>query len=1506
MINAQNGLKLVLAGILFLAIGLRIYGIDWDEGYGYTPHPDERAILMKVGELQFPPLVDWHLLGSAENSPWNPRWFAYGSFPLYLLKFIQYGYDWLPMADIHDLRVAGRSISALADVVTVAIVYLIGRSAYGRREGLIAAFMASVAVVHIQLSHFYAVDTLLSLFTVLSLFFMYLFARGGRYRYSILAGVFIGLGLATKVSQAPILFAYAIAHILFVVNGVGTGKPHISALERTRISLCGIGGGVVAVLVVLLTLQPYMFLDWSHFYSDVVEQSEMVRRIRDYPYTRQYIDTPAYWYQVRQLTTWGLGWPLGIVAWAGLIYSALRATPTRFGIAYLAFGWAVPMLLLFFSTSILIVLCSALIGFISTVAMIPLKRREARPDLLLLAWVLPYLLIIGALEVKFLRYLIPVTPILFIFGARLVVEVWEKLSNNWPKTRPAAIAVGLLGLVLTGLYAVAYAGLYSEPHTAVRTSNWLKTNSLEGAVILKEHWEEAIPGINGMQELPLYEDDTVSKVHRISEMLAEGDYMVLYSNRLYGTIPRLEERYPVSREYYRALFGGEIGYELVNVETAYPAIAGISIVHETFGRPSLPVPANMSSFEPKTKINLGFADESFTVYDHPTTMVFKNVAKLDAKAIQTTLHMMAGNNAAFATQATKQTQNLLLSPRESEAQRKGGTWTEIVRTESWNSKNPVLSWLIVLEMLALIVWPLTFFLFRRLPDRGHLFAKLAGLLSVGLITWLLTSLGWMTFSSRTVALAVLVVAMPSLAIFIKHRAEITGFIRSQWRVLAIGEAVFLAAFFALIAVRIVNPDLWHPHLGGEKPMDFAYLNAVLKSSYMPPYDPWFAGGYMNYYYFGHFLTAMLIHATGIEPGIAYNIAVPMFFALTASAAFCLVYNLAETTRLRVRSTATIGKENNNNRTVMGFPWPSIGAGLCGLAFVAVLGNLDGAIQVSQGIWGTTISQIPAEPFDYWRSTRMMPPGNEITEFPFFTFLFADLHAHLMSLPFTLLAMGMALVIVLDGSGREPEEMSHWGLGALCSLIAAGIVVGALRVINAWDYPTYLLILTASILLSAYFANGGWSLAVLIESCLKVLLVFLVGHVVFLPYHLSYETFFSSVEATTNTTVLGQFLIISGLFVFIIGSFILREAEPWLLKIWRILKLQAYRLSVTTQINSNGDREVPENSNLARARHIVLITVALVGGILAYFTVMPWTGSTIPFISIMVLFVIAGTIRAMRFLRADAPQVAIILVFVGVSLSLVIGLDLYRIEGDIDRMNSVFKFYLQIWVMFGVSASYLLWRMWDRKSVPIMHMNNRKKIWIGSLSVLIISASVYPVLGTQARASTRFDPLPGTLDGTAFMRSAVYRDINGPINLETDYDGIRWLKINIKGSPVILEGVTPQYRWGSRISVYTGLPTVVDWKWHQEQQRWGYRSDVLKRHSDVDIIYSTSDSEKALGLMYKYGVEYVYVGQLERLYYPEKGIAKFDGALSDHLTPVFRSPNVIIYRLQPRATLQSTS
>ena len=148
-----------------------------------------------------------------------------------------------------------------------------------------------------------------------------------------------------------------------------------------------------------------------------------------------------------------------------------------------------------------------------------------------------------------------------------------------------------------------------------------------------------------------------------------------------------------------------------------------------------------------------------------------------------------------------------------------------------------------------------------------------------------------------------------------------------------------------------------------------------------------------------------------------------------------------------------------------------------------------------------------------------------------------------------------------------------------------------------------------------------------------------------------------------------------------------------------------------------------------------------------------------------------------------------------------------------------------------------------------------------------------------------------------MDEQMYNDQGGQIHLSSDRDGIRWLQNHVQGSPIVLEGVTPIYRWGGRVSIYTGLPTVVGWQWHQEQQRWGYRDEVGRRVADVLRIYNTTDVGEALSLMRRYGVEYVYVGELEQLYYQREGLAKFDEGLGGEIEQVYANEHVKIYHLQ---------
>lgn len=1499
-----------LTAVLVVALVLRLYGINWDEGYGYSPHPDERSILFRVEPLALPSIGNVGSLFDPDESPLHPGGFAYGSFPLYMLKVAQA----LVPGEVYDLKTIGRGVSALADVGVVFFTYLLGARLYGRRQGLFAAALAALAVIHIQLSHFLTFDIVLGLMTIAALYFMHRVAVEGRLRDSVIAGVIVGLGLASKVSVAPIYLALAMAHVLYVLPALGGGRDGSADVgRRMSEAFMGLLAAGCASLATFIVVQPYAIIDSGRFIADVTEQSEMVRRIRDYPYTRQYIDTTAYLYQARQLAAFGLGWPLGIVAWAGLLYASLRGMRFYYGLIYLAVGWLIPMGLLLVSTGIVFIAAASMIAFAALVATLGVRSKESRGTALLLSWVVPYLLATGAFQVKFTRYLIPVTPLLILFGAQMLFHLWDWAASHrrWLRHAVAAAMVGLVAV--TGLYALSYTSVYRAPHTAVRTSEWINRNAPDGAVILVEHWEEGIPRLERytVSQLPLYESDVPAKLDLLADDLAGADYVAFFSNRLYGTISRLPDRYPVTSAYYRTLFGGGIGYRLANAETAYPSIAGVTLVDDTYGRPGLPTPEG-SRAPPGLSIDLGYADESFSAYDHPKGLVFENVERLEADTIRQRILDAAGGDPfgsgggrAAAPGAPKRV-GLLLSEDDLRAQRAGGTWTDIVRPDGVGGSMPALAWLIVMQVMALAILPIALAVFRSLPDGGYLLAKPLGILAAALVAWMLASLQWMAFSFGAVLVGVGACVLASCVVLAFTWPSFWSFFRERWRTIAVSEVVFIIAFLAFVVIRMANPDLWHPWQGGEKPMDTAYLNAVLKSSFMPPYDPWYAGGYLNYYYWGQFIVASFIHATGIDTAIAVNLAVPMFFALTVGGAFSVVYNLAESARVKLpRSRSGPDPGDVSPKGVGGFAWSPVLAGVTAALFVTVIGNLDGAVQSLENLYSYLVNE-PLRGFDFWRSSRMMPPdppGNEITEFPFFTFLFADLHAHLMALPFTALVIGVGLAVVLRaraaarGGGRFAG--TGWGVIDIAQVAALGVTVGALRPLNTWDYPTYLLLSTGAVLLAGTLRTGGLNLVVMAEAAAKGVLIFVIGYAVFLPYHLNYETAFSSIESTTNQTVLWQFLLIAGLFVFIIGSFAVNESRDWLRDMGRTLWRPFSKLVEMPERTEESDAAISHRRRIAFARLALVVLGLCAIGFVAMLKPVEILGSTTPFVFGLLVLALATAARIVFSTRPDASETGFALLLALTAFCVIIGVEVYRVEGDIDRMNTVFKFYLQVWALLALASAYMLWRLWHGRGASLDALPRGKKVWLGVLAVLVVCVSVYPVLGTLDRQQVRFDTtIPLTLDGMAYMRDGqVYADPRGRVNLSEDYEAIRWIQQNVEGSPVMLEAVTPTYRWGGRVSIYTGLPNVAGWEWHQMQQRWNYRETVPERIAEVALIYNTTSSREALEVMREYGVEYVYLGKIERLYYDEAGLAKFDSGLDGALEQVYENRDVRIFRVR---------
>ncbi len=1384
--------------LLCVTLALRLYGIDWDQGALF--HPDERAILMKVEQLNVPAWPQLSDLLDAQTSPLNPRWFSYGSLPLYLLKTIQAVTGLFTEYHQFELPLLGRTVSAAFSTASVALLFWLGLTWLGPQVALLAALFATFAVIDIQLSHFFAVDTLLSFFCTAALLFLARVACWGQKRDSVYAGILVGCALATKASASVLGIPLIVAHGLYGVSQPGERFSLVQSLTdsdgRARSALrCLLWSSATAV-VTLLIVQPYMFIDFAKYWENVTWESQMVRRLVDVPYTRQYIDTPKYLYQMWQLGTYGLGPALGTLAWIGFAVAC----------------------------------CSQ-----------SLRRQKAH--LVILSWVVPYLLITGWFEVKFLRYMLPLVPFLLLYGAWLAVAGLDWLRGQRP--RWYAAGVFMLGLIttLTVHYALAYMAIYARPHPGQSAAVWLREHTHEGSVILKEHWEEGIPHLPGRQweELPLYEDDNEAKLTRIAEQLATGEYLVLYSNRLYATIPRLPERYPTSTRYYASLFDGSLGYELVHAETRIPQMLGIVYDEDTFGRSKIGEPIGYTPERGRfLTLNFGWADESFSVYDHPKTLIFKNTGHLSTQAIF-----------AKVWQPLSQPESrvgLLLSNSDLDIQRAGGTFTDIVTLPDALFGVSWLLWLGVVQLIGLAALPLNFLIFQPLAGRGYLLSKTLGILIVAYLTWLMASIGVMHFSRSSVVVAALFLGLLSLLSSWRMKSEVVDYLRQNCRLILLMEAIFVIAFLAFLLVRWANPDLWHPHRGGEKPMDFAYLNAVTRSAIMPPYDPWFAGGYLNYYYYGQFIVAVLIHLTGIPPAIAYNLALPLFFALTVGGVFTIVYALVAETQ------SVQGKA----RTVKG----PVMAGLVGVMFVAVAGNIDGLVQVVEGAQRVLFAHQPFGDFDYWRSSRMLVPGNEITEFPFFTFLFADLHAHLIAIPMALLALGLSLTLYVGIVHGQSCWQEPWS-----GVLALGLTIGALRITNTWDYPTQLAVASAAIIVSQVFIQGDswwWRLR---TALVMIGMVIAGSHFMYLPFHRHFELFYSGVQASHTQTPLWRYWVIHAPFLFLIVSYIVWQAKT----------------TLPLMLSQSG---APLKSVIRSA--VVLLVIAAGVAFYGY--------TTVAFVGVVLLALATTSVAGIFVHRAYQPFEVFVAGVVSMALAIGAGVDLLTVNGDIGRMNTVFKFYLQAWTLMGTASAYIVWRFATAGMFSLRGLSAGRSLWMSSLAVLCVGVLIYPVRGTQARLKDRFTASYSGLDGLAYMQDATYSEKSQAMILRHDLAAIQWLQQNIKGSPVIIEGLTDQYRWGNRVSINTGLPAVIGWDWHQRQQRVKYAAAVTTRRRDVDQMYSTPDPQTALHLLQKYAVSYVYVGALERIQYPSVGVTKFANMQSQGLMPVYTNDEVTIYQL----------
>lgn len=1579
----KYGVYVALALILLLGAAFRFTGINWDAEQHL--HPDERFLTMVSSAIQLPSSVGEYF--DTKNSPMNPYnkdfgSFVYGTAPLFIVRIAA---QLVNQTDYWNIYIVGRVLSALFDLFTCAMVFVIGRRLFSAGVGLFAAFLYACSALAIQQSHFFTVDAFGNVPIVLAFYFTIDIMEGKRGWVAYgLAGAALGLAVASRINFITFAAIIVVAALLRLVTMLGSVKRVTLASNPTRElamdagavvseqdsansnaasvsgntrtvrvgpilidietrpragadasvhaadetknfwdSLFYVGAGLViaavAAVIVFRVGQPYAFSGLFGFnqkwLDDMKFISELISGQIDYPPSHQWTGRAAYLFPLYNMFLFGLGVPFAFAAWAGFFVGIYEI----------------------------------------------LKYRKWN-HLLLVLWIGGFFLYLAQQFVLVIRYYLPLYPFFAIYAGFFLFWLWEQakqLRVPWrtvAKVGTAIVVAMVVGYAL--FWAAAFTSIYTRPVTRVAATNWILENLPRDAIIANEHWDDPLPlrvGYTGLKTssdglMQMYGEDGVEKRADIQKWLDEAEYIVLSSNRLYGSIPRLPLRYPLTTKYYEWLFDGELGFEKINEFTSYPQLFGIVLNDDT-------------------------SDEAFTVYDHPKVIIFAKSPNYSSEHVAELL-----NSVDMSEQEKLKPIDFIASKngfRMSDALRAanyaGGTWSQIFDPNSLVNQFPVVAWLVTIWAIGILAFPYSFVAFRKFADRGYAFTKMVGVLALAWLTWTLASYGALPFERTTMFLVLGALLVGALYVVWRKRDEMLTFLRARWKLL-VGIEVLYLAFFALdLWIRYNNPDLWHPWFGGEKPMDFAFLNAVIKTSYFPAYNPWFEGGFINYYYFGQVISATLVKLTGIVPEVAYNLLLPMFFAMTASGAFGVAFNL-------VRRTTDDGRRTTDNSTNSAIgDWRlairPILAGIFAAVLVVILGNLgqvgvlfkglnelgqqSGAEGISAFLTGLFAwlsgKEIPVPIGNwYWTATRIIP--ETINEIPFFTFVYADLHAHLMALPFTLVGLGLAAHAVFNRA-----NLKWYDLGI------AAMVLGALRAINTWDYPTYLALLGGAMVVGYFAANRNqntehsavdWSeliqrylwlivlvflqvaIAVipinaagfritfdmgiyalvlvfalvmgLIQNGLRLdpreigwrlgwrMIALIVLSVLFYwPYVANYGTAYTSVELWKNErTVITDYLVVHGIFLFLVATYL----------VILIANRAARTLDASHQESARAWLD-------GWAIYLLPALVVMEIGLL--------------FLGLQVFALVLPLVAAALWIllaRDTAPVHRFLSLVLVAALLLTVMVELVTLKGDIGRMNTVFKFYLQAWIFFAVASvaglAIVFNHLWFRDprvdeatgekvggDTPLLQ--TVKAAWWGIAALLIFAGLLYPAFASWAKMNDRFPlpnesalkELPPGLNGLDYMQSVEYQEGNSTMQLGQDYDAIQWLRENIVGSPVIVEANTGLYRWGNRVSINTGLPTIIGWDWHTKQQYSVLPGEIIdNRIRDVRTIYDTLDAEEALTLLRHYNTSLIYVGPLERAVYDGEGFAKFDEMASNGaLQKIYDANGVQIYALPQQTT-----
>ncbi len=745
-----------------------------------------------------------------------------------------------------------------------------------------------------------------------------------------------------------------------------------------------------------------------------------------------------------------------------------------------------------------------------------------------------------------------------------------------------------------------------------------------------------------------------------------------------------------------------------------------------------------------------------------------------------------------------------------------------------------LMWWLTLLVLGIGFMPLTMVIFRRFKDKGWLFSKTIGLAVSGWLMWYLASCHILKYTITNCYLVTAVCFGLNVLILVYYNRKrkngelqedpyfaITG---SNLISAGVTELLFFTAFLFWTYLQCFKPGI----LGNtEKYMDYGLMVSLDNAIYMPAEDMWLAGEGINYYYLGQYLCTFIKRLSGVAMEDSYGLSLMMLAGFAFSLPYSLMNQVASdyVNRRSIRTKKSIELVEERAGAWFG---PVVGL-VAGLA-VCFAGNMHYTIVNGIALKNDTVKKLLSIERDfYWfpDATRYIGytpdrPDKTIHEFPCYSFIVGDVHPHVINIMFVVTVMAVLYTILQlrdkqmkayrykteDAVAFTGTKESMLREAFLPQVVLVGFFVGFFHMTNYWDYPIYFVVSGAVILFSNAVICHFKPKALWLTAA-HAAVVLGISFIVCLPFKLSFDQISTNVCIALNHSPWYQLVVLWGLPITAVITFLVIMIR----KLNRSEKQQSRKKKKLVSVEKEGDAE----------------------SFAEKYPGLDWLYRMITSLETSDLFVLTLGLCACGLILL--PE----LVYVR---------DIYG--GDYKRANTMFKLTYQAYIMFGMCMAYISFRL----------LRFREK------ASQVVFAGV--ILGLLATTLGYFGVAVESWYGD-YTDSSRYQGLDCIAYMEDyypeDYAAVQWINENIAEPSVIVEGAGLSYTYYQRISVTTGHATIIGWKDHEylwrSEGEFAMPEEIPERQADVETLYTTADAAKALAVVDKYDVDYIYVGEPER-------------------------------------------